>query len=289
MKYEIRDAGDVRQYFFQVPNMVDDMGLDVHSFRLYCHLKRVAGEAGACWQSTDTLASACKMSKGMIASCKNVLREAGLIEVNTKPTKHGGRDLHLITIMDVWERNRLYNVQKTPSSPHELASSPHELKNSNSNKNLDTAPDGAERTGEELDLQDGERNEELPMPMLEAPKPTKPIALYPGDVRQYVELVAALLHCPVPVASARGKMRPDPFWIKGARELAAACGEVGTAAVEQVYREWEAERVRRGREPYALTSPKSFVNVCRAMAGRMIARAAESIAIEVDGTGGFYG
>ncbi|GAF99333.1 unnamed protein product, partial [marine sediment metagenome] len=42
-----------RAYFTMMPNIIDDMGLDPYAFRLYVHLRRVAGENGACWQSTD--------------------------------------------------------------------------------------------------------------------------------------------------------------------------------------------------------------------------------------------
>jgi hypothetical protein len=54
-----------RRYFTIIPNMVDDLGLSPYAYRLYGHFRRVAGEAGECWQSTATLAETCKMSRGV--------------------------------------------------------------------------------------------------------------------------------------------------------------------------------------------------------------------------------
>ena len=128
----IQDTSDktLRKYFTIIPNMIDDMDLSPYAFRLYHHYKRVAGDNGLCWQSTKTLSEACKMSIGSIVNAREELKAAGLIEISTQPTSHGGREYNIVSIIDMWDEN-MKNISITqnevPSSPHELASSPHEL------------------------------------------------------------------------------------------------------------------------------------------------------------------
>ena len=125
-EYTIKDEGDLRKYYCQIPNMIDDMNLTPYAFRLYVHLKRVAAEDGTCWQSTTTLATSCKMSMGSISTAKNELVEAKLIIVQEVKKPGGGRKAHHITIIDKWRENM---EKYATTSPHELATSPHEIKN----------------------------------------------------------------------------------------------------------------------------------------------------------------
>jgi len=99
----IIDAGDLRKYFTQIPNMVDDAGLTVYEFRLYAHLKRVAGDRGRCWQGTETLAASCNMSGGSISKAKHGLKEKGLISIEKKTDSR--KMYHEITVIDVWPQN----------------------------------------------------------------------------------------------------------------------------------------------------------------------------------------
>lgn len=123
-----------RKYFAIIPHLVDDMGLSVWAYRLYGHFRRVAGEdGGACWQSTRTLADACKMSTGQVAKAKQELVEAGLITITSERGAHG--DYHVITITDVWALNmaRYSQTEQTETgerSPHERYRSHHERKRS---------------------------------------------------------------------------------------------------------------------------------------------------------------
>lgn len=117
-----------RAYFTMIPNMVDDMALSVYAFRLYCHIRRVAGEGGACWQGTSTLAETCKMSAGKVSAAKQELAEAGLIQVEFKNAKN--YNYHHITVKDVWGANMAkYTVQDVKDSylsPDEQYRSPGE-------------------------------------------------------------------------------------------------------------------------------------------------------------------
>jgi len=139
---KINDKGDPRKYFIQIPNLIDDLDLSVYAFRLYVHLKRVAGDDGTCWQSTRTLSKECGISMGKIPDTKKELKDKGLITIEHKPTKRGGRDYHEITLVDIWQKNMdtyASSPDELASSPDELASSPHELKKNsiknNHNKN----------------------------------------------------------------------------------------------------------------------------------------------------------
>lgn len=98
------DASE-RKYFTMLPNMIDDIGLSVYAFRLYCHFKRVTGEVGKCWQSTETLSKACRMSAHSVVDAKKELKEAKLITIKAVKRPGGGRGFHVITIRDVWEKN----------------------------------------------------------------------------------------------------------------------------------------------------------------------------------------
>ena len=138
---QIVDQGDARKYWIQIPNLIDDLDLDPYEFRLYVHLKRVAGDNGKCWQSTATLAECCKMSTGKVSEVKASLAKKKLIIITETKRDAGGKPHHTITIVDIWPANMAHYSQKNQqskpassprevaSSPHEVASSPHEIKN----------------------------------------------------------------------------------------------------------------------------------------------------------------
>lgn len=130
--YKIQDAGDLRKYYTQVPNMIDDAGLSLIAFRLYVHLKRVAGENGECYQSTSTLATACNMSAGAISKAKAELIKAELIEIEVMKDKE--KQYHSITIKDVWAKNLTTYTDSLSRGEHSLSlseqpRSPGETKN----------------------------------------------------------------------------------------------------------------------------------------------------------------
>jgi hypothetical protein len=124
--YHVKDNGDPRRYFTMIPNIIDDLDLSPYAFRLYVHLKRVAGDEGTCYQNRDTLAEKCHMSAGSVTEAKNELVALGLIEIEDQPTTHGGKPYHIITITDVWDKN---HSNYSPMSPDDLAMSPGDIKN----------------------------------------------------------------------------------------------------------------------------------------------------------------
>lgn len=103
-----------RDNFTMIPNIVDDMGLSPYAYRLYGHIRRVAGENGACWEGARTLAKACNMSVGMVSKVKKELIEARLIHIEKRNYNAGVYD-H-ITILNVWQRNHEHFQQQKQTS-----------------------------------------------------------------------------------------------------------------------------------------------------------------------------
>jgi hypothetical protein len=136
-------------FYSQIPNMVDDYGLSPLAYRLYGHLRRVAGENGKCWQNTRTLAIACNMSEGSVSNAKKELLETEFvpfIRIKKIPTKTGF-SYDEITLTDLWKINHdVYSkdtVHQVNRSPHERLV--HQVKQritllKKNSKNNDIAP-----------------------------------------------------------------------------------------------------------------------------------------------------
>lgn len=98
-------------HFTLVPHLIDDADLTPQEYRLYLHIKRVAGENNTCWQSENTLATACHISEPTIRKAKRQLQDKGFIRVEPQvdETNHVR---HIITIVNIWEQNHaVYSKQ----------------------------------------------------------------------------------------------------------------------------------------------------------------------------------
>jgi hypothetical protein len=116
------DRGDLRSYRIEIPNIVDDMELSLPAFRLYIHLKRVAGDTGRNWEGVRRLADACRMSVGATRNAKRELEDAGLITVD----RGVGEQADVVTINDIWLDNMMHfsgrnSRQARPSDAVEAA------------------------------------------------------------------------------------------------------------------------------------------------------------------------
>jgi len=128
---EITDEAPI-SHFAMIPNLVDDMGLSPHAYRLYGHFKRVTGETGKCWQGTAKLAKTCNMSAGTVTNAKKELQEAGLIRIVVIAGEHGEYDRHEIKLVNIWKKNAEAvnrSSHERTLSPSERERSPHETKN----------------------------------------------------------------------------------------------------------------------------------------------------------------
>lgn len=138
---KISDDGRDGKYFHLMVNMADD-DLDPYQYRLYGHYKRVCGESrdGACWESTRTTATKCRMSVGKVTSTRRELVEMGFIQITA-----GAKDQTLaVTLKDMMGANiKRYqkstnaeigvhevntSVQDMNSSVHEVNQTVHEVK-----------------------------------------------------------------------------------------------------------------------------------------------------------------
>lgn len=78
---QVYDAGDLRKYRTEIPDEVQDRGLNVHEFRLYVHLKR-RYDNNMPPISVRELASRCNMSIGSVVRAKQGLVDKGLVAVS---------------------------------------------------------------------------------------------------------------------------------------------------------------------------------------------------------------
>lgn len=119
-----RDDNSRHHYRTEIPNLIDEMELSVYAFRLYARLKRVAGDSGQCWESTRTLADACKMSVGQVCKAKQELSDAKLIRLERR--EHKKTDL--ISIEDVWRHNfaRFAGANHAEKNVHDMNTKPEE-------------------------------------------------------------------------------------------------------------------------------------------------------------------
>ena len=125
-----------RRFFFQVPNIVFELGLTPYEFALYSAIRRTAGEEGICFRSGGNLAFLCRMSTGQVSRCKTRLaapfEKLGgkpLIRIVKRPSPHGGKPYHRIRVVDIWDDNDEYFCprQSPPTSGGELGTSANEI------------------------------------------------------------------------------------------------------------------------------------------------------------------
>jgi len=162
--HQITQQETPRDNFTMVPNIVRELGLDPYEFRLYVEFRKVAGDTGACWKSTRTLAQDCNMSAGKVSSAKRVLEDKGLIKIEVRHDDQ--KAYHHIRVIDIWQQNHVHymNRQEASRSPHERsrspdeqARSPHELKNislikSHEKDPQDTSPSNGNGNGHTAEL-----------------------------------------------------------------------------------------------------------------------------------------
>jgi len=131
--YVIRDEGDIRKYYTQIPNMIIDMDLSLSAFKLYIYLKKVAGERGSCFQSTETLIKRCRLSENTIIKAKRELEGIGLITISKRKHPKNGYFYHIITIENIWKENvDLYLPSKSEvSSPQNVRTNNNPYNNNN--------------------------------------------------------------------------------------------------------------------------------------------------------------
>lgn len=103
----IDDSGD-RKYFTMLQNFIFDLPLNVYAFRVYAHIKRVAGDNGVCWQSVRTIAERCNISPSSVTRAIRDLSKYNLIDVK-RVSNDGDKYQHTeIRIRNIWPHNVRY-------------------------------------------------------------------------------------------------------------------------------------------------------------------------------------
>lgn len=91
----------------ELPNLGDDLGLNIYAHRLYAHVKRRAGDSGKSTAGLRSMAKACGMSPGSAAKACQELLDLGLIRRRIEIVRHetGGGRYEVPTAADIWPAN----------------------------------------------------------------------------------------------------------------------------------------------------------------------------------------
>lgn len=124
----INDFAELKKYRTELPNLYDDLGLDVYEFRLLAHYKRV----GTCTEGSALTAKVCGMSIGQLSQTRQRLADKNLIILEKKPVPGGFG--YTVEVVDLWFQNFLKYSKMTKdealkmlqASYSESQPSPHE-------------------------------------------------------------------------------------------------------------------------------------------------------------------
>lgn len=113
MTDEVRDGRDLGAF---IPAQLDDYGLDVYEFRVYCHLARRAGQEG-CYEGNPETARLLGIGERKVRECKQLLELAGLIKVTQRK---GTTDLVRLTAVSSWRpKEHLETLRKVARRPRQ--------------------------------------------------------------------------------------------------------------------------------------------------------------------------
>lgn len=99
---------DEKKFRTEIPNIIDDLGLDPHERALYVHYKRACGAGDCEWvESVRVTAQRTKMSIGQTSQARNRLVERGLIRTIRK-----GNDGTAVRIVNIWDLNTIFYSQE---------------------------------------------------------------------------------------------------------------------------------------------------------------------------------
>lgn len=100
---------DDRKYRTEVPNIIDDLGLNPYERALYVHYKRVCGaNGGQCTEGVRGTAERTKMSFSKVSNTRQALIDRGLIQMQPFGEVGGVS----VTIVEIWHINTVYYASK---------------------------------------------------------------------------------------------------------------------------------------------------------------------------------
>ena len=96
-----------KAYRTEIPNIVEEWGLDVYSYRLYDHYKRWCGEHGTYNRTLRATAKLCKMSPAQTCRARQKLLDEELIQMEPDGS---------VSVVDIWDLNRAWFVSRRNKS-----------------------------------------------------------------------------------------------------------------------------------------------------------------------------
>lgn len=112
-------------YRAEIPNCVDDAGLDCYEYRVYGHIKRMASDDGICFQSVKNIALHCKISERKVTDILsglclvNKFLGLPLLKKTMRKKENGSYDTCIYEIIDVWHLNKfIYSKEKIGGECH---------------------------------------------------------------------------------------------------------------------------------------------------------------------------
>ena len=100
-----------KRYRTELPNIIDDLGLNPYERALYVHYKRVCGATGGiCNEAVRTTSEKTKMAVGKITPTRLALEKKGLI--TTSGGGLGRNGTTPVEIIDIWELNTAFYAEK---------------------------------------------------------------------------------------------------------------------------------------------------------------------------------
>lgn len=110
-QYEVHEEKPDHHFRTEIPHIIQELDISANAFRLYCMLKKIAGDYGSCYKTSKILCVDCKISKhtliDSLQELENIILENGqkIIEVTRRKNLDGSHAPHLIKIVDVWRYN----------------------------------------------------------------------------------------------------------------------------------------------------------------------------------------
>lgn len=108
--FQIAEDGPDHKYRTEIPNIVFDLDLTPIEFKVYCQIKKIAGDEGACWYSMKNLSDQCKCSERSVQYAIEKLQQIfpigkPLIQITHRKKKDGSADTSVLHVINIWPEN----------------------------------------------------------------------------------------------------------------------------------------------------------------------------------------
>ena len=112
--FQIEEDFADHHYRTEIPNCIFDAELSVYTLAVYSYLKRIAGDAGKCWQSNKKIASSLGISERQVQKSISELCSSDnkfkipFIERSIRKNEDGGNTTNILKIVNIWSLNGTY-------------------------------------------------------------------------------------------------------------------------------------------------------------------------------------